>query len=172
MVRLASTLVALLVVPVAAAAQHEQHAAAQQLGSVSFQTSCSPAVAADFNRAVALLHSFEFRDALATFNTVLEKDPSCAVAHWGAALCQWGNPFAGIKSGPLLERGAAAAQQGLTLGKATPRERAYVAAAAELFKNAGNVSHRDRTVAYARAMEGVQRDFPDDIGHASSTRWR
>jgi hypothetical protein len=116
MTRLASVLAAILVVPTAAVAQHEQHAAAQQLGSVSFQTSCLPAVSADFNRAVALLHSFEFRDAQAAFNTVLGKDPSCAIAYWGVALCQWGNPFAGIKSGPLLERGAAAAQQGLALG--------------------------------------------------------
>ena len=161
--RFGCVLVAILAVPAAAAAQHEQHAAAEQLGKVAFQTSCAPAVAGDFNRAVALLHSFEFRDALATFTTVLEKDPSCAIAYWGVALCQWGNPFAGIKAGPLLERGAAAAQQGLALANATPRERAYVAAAAELFTNAATVPHRDRTVAYARAMEAVQREFPDDI---------
>jgi hypothetical protein len=163
MTRLASVLAAILVVPAGALAQHERHAAAQQLGSVSFQTSCLPAVSADFNRAVALLHSFEFRDAQAAFNTVLGKDPSCAIAYWGVALCQWGNPFAGIKSGPPLERGAAAAQQAMAIGRATARERAYIAAAAELFRNAATVSHLDRTIAYARAMEALQRDFPDDV---------
>ena len=163
MTRIASVLALVLVIPSAALAQHEQHAAGNQLGTVSFQTSCAPAVAADFNRGVALLHSFEFRDALATFNTVVERDPSCAIAQWGIALCHWGNPFAGIKAGPPLERGRAAAEKGLATGTPTPRERAYLAAAAELFKNADTVSHRDRTLAYARAMDTVQREFAADV---------
>jgi tetratricopeptide (TPR) repeat protein len=163
MQRFAFVLAATLTVPAGAVAQHEQHAAGTQLGTVSFQTSCAPSVAPDFNRAVALLHSFEFRDALATFNTVVEKDPSCAIAHWGIALCHWGNPFAGIKTGPPLERGAAAVERGSALTSATARERAYIAAVAELFRNAATVPHRDRTLAYARAMEGVQRDYPDDV---------
>jgi hypothetical protein len=163
MTRLACLVAGILVLSAHAAAQHEQHAAGAQLGQVSFQTSCAPVAGADFNRAVALLHSFEFRDALATFNAVLEKDPSCAIAHWGVALCQWGNPFAGLKSGPLLERGAAAVARGAALTNATPRERAYLAAAAELFRNAATVPHRDRTLAYARAMDGVQRTYPDDV---------
>ena len=94
---------------------------------------------------------------------VLERDASCAIAYWGIALCNWGNPFAGVKARPLLDRGRAAAEQGLSAGRPTSRERAYLAAAVELFKNPGTVSHRDRTVAYARAMDAVQREFPDDV---------
>src|SRR5687767_15931242 len=90
MTRIASVLTFVLAIPSAAFAQHEQHAAGSQLGTVSFQTSCTPAVAADFNRGVALLHSFEFRDALAAFNAVVARDSSCAIAHWGIALCHWG----------------------------------------------------------------------------------
>ena len=45
-------------------AQHEGHEAmaADQIGSasVNFETSCAPAVKDDFNKAVALLHSFWF----------------------------------------------------------------------------------------------------------------
>jgi hypothetical protein len=33
----------------------------EQLGKVSFPTSCAPAVQAEFERAVALLHSFWFQ---------------------------------------------------------------------------------------------------------------
>jgi hypothetical protein len=36
-------------------------------------------------------------------------------------------------------------------------------AVSELYKNASTVSHRDRTLAYAKAMEGVQRQYRDDI---------
>jgi hypothetical protein len=73
MTRIASVLTFALAIPSAAFAQHEQHAAGNQLGTVSFETSCTPSVAADFNRGVALLHSFEFRDALASFNAVVNR---------------------------------------------------------------------------------------------------
>ena len=83
-----------------AAAQHEEHLAAapEKLGTVHFGTSCAPAVASDFDRGVALLHSFEFRAAIESFQRVLEKDASCAMAHWGIALSYWGNPFGGVRS--------------------------------------------------------------------------
>jgi hypothetical protein len=164
MKQIAFAVAILLVAAWNATAQHDQHGAAgEKLGTVHFETSCSPAVRADFDRAVALLHSFEYRPAMETFTKVLAADSSCAVAHWGIALCHWGNPFAGIKAGPPLERGRDAVQKGLATGSPTPREKAYIAAVSELYKDAATVAHRDRTLAYARAMEGVQRDNPKDI---------
>ncbi|MGH9218227.1 MAG: hypothetical protein ACRD1W_02930, partial [Vicinamibacterales bacterium] len=157
-------LTVVLVCPVLAFAQHEQHGAgAERLGTVNFETSCKAETRADFNRAVALLHSFEFRPASETFTKVLAADPSCVIAHWGLAMCQWGNPFGGIKAGPLLERGRDAAAKGLATGSPTPRERAYIAAVSELYKDAETVPHRNRTLAYAKAMEAVQRDHPKDV---------
>jgi tetratricopeptide (TPR) repeat protein len=166
MTRLVGGLCAVVVLASPAVAQHEHQAGArpgEKLGTVRFETSCAPAVRDSFNRAVALLHSFEFRPAMEGFNGVLERDPSCSIAYWGIALCHWGNPFAGLKTGPSLERGLAAAQKGLSTGSPTPRERAFLEAAAELYKDAGTTSHRDRTLAYERAMERVQREFPNDI---------
>jgi hypothetical protein len=148
--------------PWPAAAQHD-HAVGDKLGTVHFETSCAPGTRIEFDRAVALLHSFEYRPAMESFNKVLAADSSCAIAHWGIALCQWGNPFAGVKAGPLLERGLAAAQQGLATGRPTAREKAYLAAVNELYANAATVPHRDRTLAYAKAMEAVQRDNPSDV---------
>jgi hypothetical protein len=152
---------AVLVAPANPIAQHAP--GHEQLGTVSFETSCAAPVAEDFNRAVALLHSFEFRPAMAGFTAVLARDQSCAMAQWGIALAYWGNPFAGIKSGPLLESGRAAIQKGLATGKPTPRERAYLDAVAELFANTDTSAHRARTLAYASAMDRVQRAFPDDV---------
>lgn len=160
----AITLTVLLAAPWTAAAQHDQHAAlGDKLGTVHFETSCAASTRADFDRAVALLHSFEFRPAMDSFNKVLAADSSCAIAHWGIALCQWGNPFAGVKAGPLLERGRDAAQKGLATGSPTPREKGYLAAVNELYANAATVPHRDRTQAYAKAMDAVQRDHPSDV---------
>ena len=152
-----------LAAPVIAVAQHN-HAAAEKLGTVSFTTTCQSATRADFSRAMALLHSFEFGPAIDAFNRVLAIDSNCAIAYWGIALSHWSNPFAGLKTGPLLERGRAAVEKGLaTGGNPSPRERAYLNAVRTLYDNAATVAHRDRTLAYARAMEALQRDYPNDI---------
>jgi tetratricopeptide (TPR) repeat protein len=151
-------------VPSSAAAQHEQHGASgDKLGTVNFATSCLQTTRPDFSRAMALLHSFEFGPAIDSFNKVLGIDPNCAVAYWGIALSTWSNPFAGIKTGPLLERGRAAAQKGLATGTPTPRERAYLAAVNQLYENAATVPHNERTSAYAKAMEALQRTYRDDV---------
>ena len=61
-------------------AQTEQHdhtakTGAIKAGTVNFETSCNPAVKADFNLAVAELHSFWFPEARALFEGILKKDP-------------------------------------------------------------------------------------------------
>src|SRR5688500_18901262 len=70
------------------ASAHEAHVGAsgrppEQLGSVSFPTSCDPAVQAQFERGVALLHSFWFPEGLNAFRAVAAQDPQCAMANWG-----------------------------------------------------------------------------------------
>jgi hypothetical protein len=162
MKRFGFILAALVLVPALAAAQHD-HGAGDKIGTVNFETSCQPATHGDFNRAMALLHSFEFGPAIDAFNKVLAVDSQCAIAYWGIAMSHWSNPFGGIKAGPLLERGLTAAQKGLSTGTPTPRERAYLDAVSQLYLNASTVSHRDRTLAYAKAMEAVQRQYRDDI---------
>jgi len=68
---------------------------AEQLGKVSFPTSCDPAVQEQFERGVAMLHSFWFSAAEKTFRDVVAKDPSCAIARWGFASILMANPLAG-----------------------------------------------------------------------------
>jgi len=142
-------------------AQH-QHPAPEKLGRVHFEISCRPEVRAPFDRAVALLHSFSFSTARRAFDDVLAADASCAIAHWGLAMTHWGNPFAGIKSGQPLVNGAAAASKGLSAGNVTPRERAYMAAVAELYKDHTAVDHRTRILAYEGAMARLHAAYPDD----------
>jgi hypothetical protein len=155
----------LLVLSLSVSAQHEHTAGADQVGSdsVSFMTSCAPALRQDFNRAVALLHSFWFAQAIAAFDGVAAKDPSCAMAHWGVALSRWGNPFAGLRSPQQIELGRVAIQRAVTTGSPTPRERALIAAAAELFTSGDASTQRARTVAYEQAMERIVREFPGDM---------
>jgi hypothetical protein len=62
------------------------------LGTVDFGIGCSPAVAEEFEQAVAMLHSFWFAEAVAAFRSVAASDPSCAMAQWGIAMTEMGNP--------------------------------------------------------------------------------
>src|SRR4051794_28831072 len=89
----------------AAAVQHEHGAPSRgALGTVNFTTSCSPAAQAQMNRAVALLHSFQFGPAIAGFNEALKSDASCGIAYWGIALSSWTNPMAAGARAPAQLR--------------------------------------------------------------------
>ena len=154
--------IALAAAPAAAQSQMHEHPAPEKLGTVRFENSCKPEVAAAFNRSVALLHSFAFAAANKGFQGVADADPSCAMAHWGLAMTHWGNPFGGVKTGPLLERGRASVERGMAAGSPTPRERAYLAAVAELYKDHQTADHRSRTLAYERAMEQLHKQYPGD----------
>src|SRR5262245_30041842 len=79
--------------PGAARAQDHEHAAGEVLGSVDFPTTCKPEVGEQFERAVAMLHSFWFTEATAAFSQIAEADPNCAMAYWGTAMTLMGNPM-------------------------------------------------------------------------------
>jgi len=65
-----------------------------KLGRVNFATSCDPKVQAEFDRGVAMLHSYWFIIARRTFEGILQQDPTCAIAHWGVAMDYLGNTLA------------------------------------------------------------------------------
>ncbi len=149
-----------------ALAQHDEHGAmppdAIGSASVKFQTSCAATVKDEFNKGVALLHSFWFPEAIKTFDGILARDPSCAMAHWGVALSNWGNPFAGLKQGRPIELTKASIDKAQATGSPTPRERGYIQAVAQLVSASDPGSHAARIGAYETAMEQVSRDNPAD----------
>ena len=142
--------------------QHDHGSPDGRLGTVHFTNSCSKAVAGEFDRAVAMLHSFWFSAAIDTFNSVLKNDPGCAMAHWGIAMSRWGNPFGGFRTPDALKAGLAAVEKGKTAGTPTDRERRYLAAVEILFKDAATIAQRTRTLEYEKAMEQLAAAFPDD----------
>jgi len=147
--------------------QHEHSADLKQtsperLGTVQFETSCAPAVRADFNRSVSLLHSFWFSAAIDGFTHVLAQDPSCTISHWGIALSRWGNPFGGVRSEKALQAGLAAVNAANAAPPKSERERDYVGAVEQLFKDYGTIDQRRRILAYEAAMERLTRKYPDD----------
>lgn len=144
--------------------QHDhQHGAAGQLGRVHFETSCAPAVAAEFDRGLALLHSFWFSAAIDAFTKVLAADPNCGMAHWGIAMSWWSNPFGTTRSPQALKAGLAATDAAKALPGGTPRERAYLAAVDVLYRDAATRDQRSRVVAYEQAMGALADAYPKDV---------
>ncbi len=147
---------------VGAAEQHE-HMSMQpeQMGRVQFSNSCSASVQAEFNLAVASLHSFAYRNAAERFASVAQKDPSCGIAEWGVAMSHyrqlWDPPTADD-----LKAGWEAVQKGKEMGLRTQRERDYIEAIEMIYKDPGTQSHRTRALAYEHAMDALRTRHPED----------
>ena len=132
----------------------------ETLGSVHFATSCMPAIQGDFERAVALLHSFWYEEAEKAFTTITAKDPGCAMGYWGIAMSMY-QPLWVPPSPAMLQRGAATLEKtrGLT---ATPREKEYIGAIQSYYRDSDKLDHHTRAVAYEKAMAQLFARYPDD----------
>ena len=152
-----------LACPGAWSQQMHDHPAPLKLGRVSFPISCAPGVQPGFNRGVALLHSFTYTQAGATFRQVATDDPSCAMAHWGVAM----SCFHQLWEPPLVPACLPAATEEIELAQklssSSARERAYIQALSLVFKDAGTVPFSSRDQQYEKAMAALSRDYPDDI---------
>jgi hypothetical protein len=134
----------------------------EHLGEVSFPISCKAEVQPGFNRGVALLHSFAYVAAEGAFHDVANRDPQCAMAHWGIAMTH----FHQLWEPPIPPGSALATQheieEGLRIGAGTDRERKFLSAAGLIFRVADSVPYRVRTTNYEKAMYDLARENPAD----------
>lgn len=103
------------------------HEGGEKLGQVHFPVSCNQEAQRQFDRALALLHSFWYAEAVKGFAAVTETDPACAMGYWGIAMSVW-YPLWQPPSEAMLKKGAAAVEQAKTVGGKTEREQQYIAA--------------------------------------------
>jgi hypothetical protein len=141
--------------------QHSDSGPDEGFGRVHMDISCSPAVATDFDRALALLHNFWYVRALERFNQILKNDPGCAMAYWGAAMT-YNHPFWDPPSQADETAAWALAQKGLSAPEASAREKLYLAAVAALYKDGGAGSKSTRDQNYRDAMAAAYAQYPDD----------
>jgi tetratricopeptide (TPR) repeat protein len=134
----------------------------EQLGKVSFANSCSPAVQADFTRAVALLHSFWWQEGERAFRGVLERDPGCAIATWGIATILIGNTFGTGPASAQAQQAREAIARGRAIGAKTERERYFIEAIAEYYERFGERAHGARMKSLSDAFEIVAKRYPGD----------
>lgn len=135
----------------------------EKLGTVNFNVTCNAAAQQEFNRALALYHSFWFDPAKRSFVKVLELDAGCGMANWGLALSSLGNPFAWPPPEKATGSGAGFIAQAQQVGAGSPREREYIDALALLFKDWQATDHRPRSLAWEQAMQKLADRHPDDI---------
>jgi tetratricopeptide (TPR) repeat protein len=154
--------------PLSLSAQEPQHHhdGDEKLGTVSFATSCAPAVQSQFERGVAFLHSFEYEVADAQFEEVAKTDPRCAMAYWGQAMTfyheLWNRPTKAD-----LAQGAELLAKAGSLNPPTARERDYIRALSVFYSDTDKLDHNQRADAYAKAMQDVHERNPND--HEAAT---
>jgi hypothetical protein len=115
------------------------HSAPEKLGKVTFPISCTPAVQEQFDRGVALLHSFAYTAAEDAFQGAAKLDPRCAMAHWGTAMTYfhqlWDPPIAPVTI-LIAQKEIQQAQQ---IRAGSERERQFINALALLYQDAATV---------------------------------
>ena len=143
------------------AQEHHHELSAEEVGSVHFLTSCSKAAEPGFNRAVALLHSFQYEQARQAFNEVSAQDPICAMAQWGVAMSH----YHGLWDNGDTAAGKRALKKALEIAasnaKTTAREKAYIEALAAYYAEDGKDSAA-HSQAFEKKMGEVQDGYPED----------
>ena len=133
----------------------------ERLGTVSFPISCAAGSQTSFERGVALLHSFGYEQAEQQFVELSQKDPACAIAHWGIAMSLfhqiWERP-----EPAALKRGHEELEKAQKIGAQTERERGYISALAFFYDDA-DADYLKRAGAYSDAMGKLYQKYPTDL---------
>ena len=153
----------LFIFPFLSAQETHSHSAPEKLGKVSFPTSCTPAVQKQFDRGVALLHSFAYTAAENAFQGVGELDPRCAMAHWGMAMAYfhqlWDPPIV-LATMSIAQKEIQRAQQ---IGAGSERERQFINALGLIYQDAATVPYRTRALNYEHAMSNLASENRKDV---------
>ena len=153
----------LFIFPFSSAQETHSHSAPEKLGKVSFPISCTPAVQEQFDRGVALLHSFAYTAAENAFQGVAELDPRCAMAHWGMAMAYfhqlWEPPIVPMTIS-IAQKEIQRAQQ---IGAGSERERQFINALGLIYQDAATVPYRTRASNYEHAMSDLATENRKDV---------
>jgi hypothetical protein len=133
-----------------------------EFGTVNFNLACDEKLKQDFNVATALLHSFEYTEAEKVFAKIMDEDPDCVMAYWGAAMCnfhpQWTPPTPND-----LEKGSKiVALARSIISDTSARESFYIEAIATIYDNWKAVDHRTRVLKFEKASQKIYEKYPDD----------
>jgi len=133
-----------------------------QFGKVFFESSCAPGVKGDFDLAVKLLHSFEYDEAEKVFARIIEVEPTCLMAYWGAAMCSF-HPLWEMPSESDIRKGARIiAKARVQIPVPDAREAAYLGAIATIYDSSNELTYRNRLLKFEHASEKIFEQYPND----------
>ncbi len=136
-------------------------ASSQDLGTIDFPTSGSPAAQPHFIKGVLLMHSFEYDDAREAFLEAQKADAGFAMAYWGEAMTF--NHTVWQRTSPDLAKAAlnklAPTPEARRARAPTEKEKDWLGAVERLY-GAGDKLARD--LAYAEAMRRLHEKYPAD----------
>ena len=117
-----------------------------------------------FDQGLALLHGFNHKGAIRSFQEAARLDPQCAMAHWGAALAAGPHINYPLVPPPMAEL----AWKELTLAKqhasnGSEVERALIDALGKRYAYPQPEDRAPLDQAYADAMREVWKRFPNDV---------
>jgi hypothetical protein len=132
------------------------------LGKVNFPTSCSADVQPFFEKAVALLHSFQYQQARQTFDDAASREPNCAMAHWGKAMTLYQQLW-DLPDKKSLAEGRTEIERAQKLKPASAKEQGFLTAAAAYYQKNLKTHYVKRTKAYSSSLEKLHAQMPDDV---------
>jgi hypothetical protein len=132
------------------------------LGDVDFRVSCGAEVRGDFDRALAMLHHMMYEQARGQFQALAEREPDCAMAHWGVTTTRF-QPLWGTRPDTeVLQSGWREIQRAKEAGTESERERALIAATEAFFREPESAAYAERQRRWAEAMKQARKTAPDD----------
>jgi tetratricopeptide (TPR) repeat protein len=126
-------------------------------------TTKSPDAQRYFDQGLVLSYAFNHAEAIRSFRQALEIDPSCAMCYWGIAYALGPNINAPITEDAAREAWQAIEQARKLESGVSERERAYINALAARYTADPKAERAPLDAAYAEAMRGVAKQFPDDL---------
>lgn len=133
------------------------------LGKLSMPiTTRSPEAQRYFDQGLRLSFAFNHGEARRAFIAAQKLDPDCAMCYWGEALVLGPNINAPMFPDTVAPARAAANQARSLAGKASPREKAVIAALDKRYGNDPKAERAPFDSAYADAMKEVAQRFPAD----------
>jgi len=146
--------------PLLAQEEHHHTESLERIGKVSFPITCNQSVQKEFERGLALLHSFWYEEAQKSFKEVIDQDPQCAIAYWGQAMSiyrpLWNRPTASD-----LQNGRKLIQTAQTIDGNSQRERDYIDSLA-VFYGDDNRDYEKRSADYCHVMQRLFTRYPED----------
>ena len=128
-------------------------------------STANPTTKAYFDQGLRFAWGFYFPEAIASYQTASELDPTHPMPYWGLAHAMGPNPnsrYARMPDDPKGEGAKAIAAAVARIARATHKEAKLITALEKLYDQAQRPSAQDRDTAYLAAMRDLNEQYPID----------